>query len=181
MPQLKLQVKKVGSKHPVTKQLGTIARVLTNGTIDFDDIVKEAGKNTTMHKAELRMAFELCLDSVTEMLKQGYIVDLGMLGKIYPSCSSGWYEKAEDLKLSDVKPSLYFRAGDEVEAAVKSAKLVWAKGSEDDEDEEGGDTPAPDPTPDPTPDPDNGSGSGDNNGGSGDNGGGSNGGGNDVN
>ena len=140
MPQLKLQVKKVGSKHPVTKQLGNIARVLTNGTIEFDDIVKEAGKNTTMHKAELRMAFELCLDSVTEMLKQGYIVDLGVLGRIYPSCSSGWYEKAEDMKLSDVKPTLYYRPGNEVEAAIKAAKLVWAKGSEEDEEEE---TPAP--------------------------------------
>ena len=144
MSQLKLKIKKSGSKNPVTKQLGFSARVLTNGTADFDDIVKEAGHNTTMHKAELRMAFELCMDSVTEMLKQGYIVDLGPIGKIYPSCSSGWYEKEEDMKLTDVKPQLYYRAGDEVEAAIKSAKLVWAKGS-DDEEEEGGDTPTPTP------------------------------------
>jgi hypothetical protein len=111
-----------------------------------------------MHKAELRMAFELCMDSVTDMLKQGYIVELGPLGKIYPSCSAGWYEKEEDMKLSDVKPQLYYRAGDEVEAAIKSAKLVWAKaGDEEEDEEEGGDTPGgdtPTPTPDPTPDPD---------------------------
>ena len=75
-----------------------------------------------------------------------------MLGKIYPSCSSGWYEKEEDMKLTDVKPQLYYRAGEEVEAAVKSAKLVWAKGSE--EEEEGGDTPSDGgDTPTPTPDP----------------------------
>lgn len=142
MAQLKLRIKKSGGKNPVTKQLGFVARVLTNGTADFDDIVKDAGRNTTMHKAELRMAFELCMDSVTEMLKQGYIVDLGPIGKIYPSCSSGWYEKAEDMKLDDVKPQLYYRAGEDVEAAVKSAKLVWAKSSDDDEDEapEGGNT-----------------------------------------
>lgn len=142
MTQLKLRVKKAGSSHPVTKQKGFVARVQTNGTADFDDIVKEAGHNTTMHKAELRMAFELCMDSVTEMLKQGYIVDLGPIGKIYPSCSSGWYENEEDMKLSDVKPGLYYRAGDEVEAAVKAAKLVWAKASEEDEEEapEGGNT-----------------------------------------
>ena len=121
----------------MTKQLGFVARVLTNGTADFDDIVKDAGRNTTMHKAELRMAFELCMDSVTEMLKQGYIVDLGPLGRIYPSCSSGWYEKEEDMKLSDVKPQLYYRAGEDVEGAIKSAKLVWAKGSEEEEEEEG--------------------------------------------
>ena len=142
MSQLKLRIKKVVMKKPVTKEPGFATRVLTNGTAEFEDIVKEAGHNTTMHKAELRMAFELCMDSVTEMLKQGYIVDLGPIGKIYPSCSSGWYEKAEDMKLDDVKPQLYYRAGEDVEAAVKSAKLVWAKSSDDDEDEapEGGNT-----------------------------------------
>ena len=145
MAQLKLRIKKVGMKKPVTKEPGFATRVLTNGTAEFDDIVKDAGRNTTMHKAELRMAFELCMDSVTEMLKQGYIVDLGPIGKIYPSCSSGWYEKEEDIKLADVKPQLYFRAGDEVEGAIKAAKLVWAKASDDEEDEEegGGTTPTP--------------------------------------
>ena len=142
MALLKLKVKKAGSKNPITKQLGFTARVLTNGTADFDDIVKDAGRNTTMHKAELRMAFELCMDSVTEMLKQGYIVDLGPIGKIYPSCSSGWYEKEEDIKLADVKPQLYFRAGDEVEGAIKAAKLVWAKASDEEED-----SLTPDPSP----------------------------------
>ena len=158
MGTLKLQIEKSGRINPATKKLGHAARVKTNGKAACDDIVKDAGRNTTMHKAELRMAFELCIDSVTEMLKQGYIVDLGPLGKIYPSCSSGWYEKEEDMKLSDVKPQLYFRAGDEVEAAIKSAKLVWAKGSEDEEEEEGGDTPSggdepggDTPTPTPTP------------------------------
>ena len=51
MPQLKLKVKKAGSKHPVTKQLGFAARVLTNGTMEFDDIVKDAGRNTTTWRA----------------------------------------------------------------------------------------------------------------------------------
>ena len=121
----------------MTKVMGFVARVLINGTAEFDDIVKEAGRNTTMHKAELRMAFELCLDSVVDYMKQGYIVDLGPIGKLYPSCSSGWYENADDMKLTDVKPSLYYRAGDEVEGAIKSAKLIWAK-AEDEEDEDNG-------------------------------------------
>ena len=199
MAQLKLKIKKSGAKNPVTKKLGFAARVLTNGTAEFDDIVKDAGRNTTMHKAELRMAFELCMDSVTEMLKQGYIVDLGPIGKIYPSCSSGWYEKEDDMKLGDVKTQLYYRAGDEVEAAIKSAKLVWSKASDEDEEDDtpsGGGTVTPTPTPDPddngggdTPggDDNNGGGTGsltpvtpgDNNGGD-DNGGDDNGGGSNI-
>ena len=162
MSQLKLRIKKVVMKKPVTKEPGFATRVLTNGTAEFEDIVKEAGHNTTMHKAELRMAFELCMDSVTEMLKQGYIVDLGPIGKIYPSCSSGWYENEEDMKLTDVKPQLYYRAGEDVEAAVKSAKLVWAKSSDDDEEENGTTEPGNGETPDPDNGDDNG---GDDNGG----------------
>lgn len=163
---LKLKVKKAGSKNPISKQLGFTARVLTNGTADFDDIVKDAGRNTTMHKAELRMAFELCMDSVSEMLKQGFIIDLGPLGKIYPSCTSKWYEKEDDMKLDDVKPGLYFRPGDDVEGAIKAAKLVWAKASDEEDEEEGGTTPAPS----------GGGGSGDNSGGGSGSGGSDNGG-----
>ena len=163
MSELKLKVKKTSSTNPVTKQKGFVARVQNNGTADFDDIVKNAGRNTTMHKAELRMAFELCMDSVTEMLKQGFIIDLGPLGKSYPSCSSGWYEKEEDMKLSDVKPQLYYRAGEDVAAAIKSAKLIWAKPGEEEEEEggtpSGGDDPGTNPDPNPgggDDDPDNG-------------------------
>ena len=43
------------------------------------------------------------------------------------------------MKLSDVKPSLYYRAGDEVEAAVRGAKLVWAKASDEEDDDNGND------------------------------------------
>jgi hypothetical protein len=159
MPILKFKVAKSSNVNPQTKQKGFVARVLTNGTSDFDDIVREAGRNTTMHKAELRMAFELCLDSVTEMLKQGYIVDLGPLGKIYPSCSSGWYEKEENMRLADVKPSLYFRPGTDIEAAVKGAQLVWAKASDQAaEEDDPGTTPDPSADPDPTPTPGGGDG-----------------------
>ena len=148
MATLKLKVSKVSNVNPKTKQKGITARVLTNGTADFSVIAKEAGRNTTMHKAELRMAFELCIDSVADMLKQGYIVDLGPIGKLYPSCTSGWYEKEEDIKLSDVKPSLYYRAGEDVEAAIRGAKLVWAKAEEEEETPDGGTTPDTPDTPD---------------------------------
>ena len=35
-----------------------------------------------------------------------------------------------------VKPTLYFRPATDVEAAVKGAQLVWAKGSDDETEEE---------------------------------------------
>ena len=154
MANLKLKIAKAKNKNIKTGQMGYIARVVTNGKADFNDIVAEACHNTTLHKAEAKIALELCMESAARMLKQGYIVDLGPLGKLYPSCSSGWYATAEEMRLSDVKPGLYFRPDDEVEGAIKGASLAWAKEEDADDDSDGGDTPTP--TPDPTPGPDEG-------------------------
>lgn len=130
MSTLKLKVVKSGQMNPSTKEMGYAARVITNGTAGFDDIVAAACRNTTVHKAEAKVALELSMESVAEMLKQGYIVDLGPVGKLYPSCTSGWVEKAEDLQLSSVTPSLYYRATEELSSAVKGASLQWAKAGE---------------------------------------------------
>ena len=63
------------------------------------------------------------------MLKQGYIVDFGPVGKLYPSCSSGWVEKAEDLQLVSVTLSLYYRPADEMVAVVKGATTTARSGN----------------------------------------------------
>ena len=130
MAKLKLKIAKSSTVNPQTKVMGYSARVITNGTAGYEDIVAEACHNTTVHKAEAKVALELCMESVAEMLKQGYIVDLGPVGKLYPSCSSGWVEKAEDLQLSSVVPSVNYRPAEEVTAAVKGAALQWVKDSE---------------------------------------------------
>lgn len=130
MAKLKLKVAKANHVNPSTKKMGFAARVITNGTADYEDIVQEAGHNTTLHKAEVKVALELCMETVAEMLKQGYIVDLGPVGKLYPSCTSGWVEKEEDLTLNNVTPKLYYRPADDIASAIKSATLQWAKASE---------------------------------------------------
>ena len=146
MAKLKLKIAKSSTVNPQTKVMGYSARVITNGTAGYEDIVAEACHNTTVHKAEAKVALELCMESVAEMLKQGYIVDLGPVGKLYPSCSSGWVEKAEDLQLSSVVPSVNYRPAEEVTAAVKGAALQWGKDSEAaaGEDGDGGATAPPD-------------------------------------
>lgn len=152
MSKLKIRITKAGHINPSTKVLGYVARVVTNGTADYDDIAENACRNTTLHKAEAKVAFELCMESVAEMLKQGYIIDLGPAGKLYPTCSSGWVANAEDLQLKDVTPKLYYRPADDIAAAIKGATLRWAKASEaidenvvedDDEEEEEGPTGKP--------------------------------------
>ena len=102
-----------------------MARVITNGTAGFEEIAEDACENTTLHKAEAQLAFELCINAVVKRLKRGMIVDLGSLGKLYPSCSSGWAATAEELSVEKVKTSLYFRPGEEVASAIRSATLQW--------------------------------------------------------
>lgn len=151
MAKLKLKVVKSGRVNPQTKVKGFAARVITNGTAGYDDIVTEATRNTTIHRAEAKVALELCMETVAELLKQGYIVELGPVGKLYPSCSSKWSAKAEDLQLADVKPSLYFHPADDIAAAIKGATLQWVKDAADDDttgDDTTNDTPADGDNPD---------------------------------
>ena len=130
MTKLRLKISKSGRVNPHTKTVGFSARVITNGTATFEEIAAEACRNTTIHKAEAKVAIELCMESVAEMLKQGYIIDLGPAGKLYPSCTSKWVENAEDLTLADVTPKLNYRPADDIASAIKGATLRWAKASE---------------------------------------------------
>ena len=133
MVKLKLRLTKSSRVNPSTKVKGFSGRVLTNGTADYDDIIEDAAENTTFNQDEIRAAAGIFCRAAAKMLKQGYIVDLGPIGKLYPSCTSKWVAKAEDLQLSDVKPSLYYRASDDVESAINGATLVWAKASDEGE------------------------------------------------
>lgn len=124
---LKLKVFKLRHKNPQTKKEGFSARVVTNGKATFEDIVADACRNTTMNKAEAKAAIELFMESVARTIRQGYIVDLGPVGTLYPSCSSGWMEKEEDLLLSNIKLKLNYRPTREVSNAIKGAALQWEK------------------------------------------------------
>ena len=161
MAKLTLKVKKVAMKHPRTKQPGFAARVLTNGTESFDDICEIAGMNTTYAQEEIVACAGLMLKAAARQLKNGKIIDLGPLGKLYPSVNGKWVEKEEDLTLADLTPKANYRPSEEISEAIRGASLGWATAKDDEKEEteqepENGDTPD---TPD-TP-----SGGGDNGGG----------------
>ena len=126
MAKLTLKVKKVAMKHPRTKQPGFAARVLTNGTESFDDICEIAGMNTTYATEEIVACAGLMLKAAARQLKNGKIIDLGPLGRLYPSVNGRWVEKEEDLTLNDLTPKVNYRPSDEVDEAIKGASLGWA-------------------------------------------------------
>ena len=135
MTQLKLKIKKTLLKRKADGEVkeGFYGRVITNGTKTWEQIAEEASRNTTVHKAEMKVASELLLDAVTAQLKQGFIVDLGPIGKLYPAVTGKWDENGDNLQLADMKPKVNYKPGAEIEAAVKGASLSWTTEAETDE------------------------------------------------
>ena len=133
MAKLTLKCKKIAFKHPVTKKPGFVARVLTNGTETFDDICEIAGMNTTYAQEEIVACAGLMLKAAARQLKNGKIIDLGPLGKLYPSVSGKWVEKEEDLSLNDLSAHANYRPSAEISEAIKGATLGWATAKDEKE------------------------------------------------
>lgn len=145
---MKLKVRRVKTVNPSSKKSGYAARVASNGVKSFADIVEDASKNTTVHKAEVTAASMLFVESIVTALKNGHIVDLGQLGKLYPSAKSKWHETAEEVTLAEVQPRVYYAPSAEIDGAIKAADLSWEKKNDstdknDEETADNGNTPTP--------------------------------------
>lgn len=91
-----------------------------------------------MHKAELRMAFELMLDAIQETLSAGKSVELKGIGNIGFTCSGAWTKTADEQVGVEHKIGVAFYPSTEVHAAVATAKTSWIKDNEGDEPTTGG-------------------------------------------
>ena len=136
MTKLNLNIKRVAQINPKTKEKGYATRVVTNGSADFDELCKIAGRNTTMHPTEIRSASALFCEAAAEALKGGMIVDLGPLGKLYPSVNGKWSKTEEEQTKASLTPSVNYRPSDDIFAAVKGASLKWVGGKDTEEDDD---------------------------------------------
>ena len=59
--------------------------------------------------------------------------DLGVLGKLYPAVNGKWDTNADNLSLTDMKPKVNYKAGDDIAAAIRGAQLSWTTEEETDE------------------------------------------------
>lgn len=130
MTNLTLKVKKLAFKNAQTKKSGYISRAISNGVMAFDDLTAEMAHNTTFHHSEVEAIFGLAIDTIAQALQQGKIVDLGKIGRIQPSLSSKWTEKADDQKLNSAKMHVVFRPSKAIKEAINNATLVWASEKE---------------------------------------------------
>ena len=131
--EMTLKQSKTKTLNPSTKKMGYRTTVKSNGKADMDSLVASASKNTTLHKAELRMAFELMLDAIKENLSSGNIVELKGIGNIGFSCSGAWTETPEEQAAVEHKIGVSFFPSQEVHVAVATAKTSWTKDDAGDE------------------------------------------------
>lgn len=134
MTDTKLMIRKVKRINPKTKTVGYSTSVIINGTTSVDDIATRASSNTTMHKGEIKLGFELALDAAAAELRAGNAVDLGPLGKIYPSVTGKWTEKADEQKKSDLTKGVYYHPSESIKAAIEGSTLSW-ESTEDEKNE----------------------------------------------
>lgn len=132
---LKLKVKKTLLKRKMDGVTvpGYYGRVITNGTKSFEDIVKASTHGSTIDYREAELACKMMIDGIVDAVKQGYIVDLGVLGKLYPAVNGKWETNADNLSLSDMKPKVNYKAGDDIAASVRGAQLQWTNETETDQ------------------------------------------------
>lgn len=151
---LKLRIKKTLFKRKLegVTVAGYIGRVITNGTKSFEDIVKASTHGSTLDYREAELACKMMIDGIVDAVKQGYIVDLGVLGKLYPAVNGKWETDPENLSLNDMKPKVNYKAGDDIAAAIRGAQLSWTTEKETEENSVDDEPETPDPTPTPSVD-----------------------------
>ena len=132
---LKIKIKKCGMVRKIegVKKSGFYGKVIANGKKSFEEILKASTHGSTLDYREAELACKMMIDGIADSIKQGYIVDLGVLGKLYPAVNGKWDENADNLQLADMKPKVNYKAGDDIAAAVKGASLSWTTEAETDE------------------------------------------------
>lgn len=135
MANLKLKIKKVLFKRKMEGVTvpGYIGRCITNGTATFEEILKISCKGSTLDFREAELAAKMLIDGITENLKNGKIVDLGPVGKLYPAVNGKWVTDPDELSLSDMKPKVNYSPGDDIAAAIRGAQLSWTTEAENEE------------------------------------------------
>lgn len=133
-----LKLLKAKSFNPKTEQYGFTARVKANGKISAERISEEACENTTLNPDEALLANKLFIKKIAKYIREGYIVELNELGTLQPGCTSTWKATKEELTKDLVKPKVNYNPSDEVEAAIKGAKLRFVDETDEDDDENQG-------------------------------------------
>ncbi len=79
------------------------AKIVYKGVKTLDEIEKEICNDCSLTEADVAGAVKALENALYNAISQGYIVDMGALGRFKPSFTSKAVKKASDVKKSDIK------------------------------------------------------------------------------
>ncbi len=128
----------------------TLKRV-SYGNITSEAILEEIQSATTFSRADADAIIHAFADVMIEGIADGRIVDLGVLGTIYPKITAKAVDSKEECTVETIKTkSILYRPDGELSADAKKMKLriidvvqsdTSSTGGEDDGGDDGGETP----------------------------------------
>ena len=123
----KLQVKKIHLKRKVNGVMtnGYCGRLVSRGVKDFNTLLEDASTRVTIHKEEVALGTALLLESALRALEEGFIVDLGPLGKLSTSVHCKWSTNEDDLNPNDMTVGVVYKPSAKVKESMKALKVKW--------------------------------------------------------
>lgn len=98
-----------------------VAKVYLQNTVTLEDLAELVNESSTLSKGDFIAAMTECAYQVGILLGEGYPVDLGDLGRLYPTIDAKSCDTAKDVNPKSVKNiDVRFRPGKELREKVKS-------------------------------------------------------------
>lgn len=98
-----------------------IARVYLQNTVTLEDLAELVNESSTLSKGDFIAAMTECAYQVGILLGEGHPVDLGDLGRLYPTIDAKSCDTAKEVNPKSVKNiDIRFRPGKELREKVKS-------------------------------------------------------------
>ena len=102
---------------------GYIAKVIKNGKVSLDDVVKYSLKNQPIDERTAKFIIELVVDGIVNYLADGYYVDLGLLGQLSPAVRGKMKENADDITLKDLGITINYRISKELKSKLEGTEM----------------------------------------------------------
>ncbi len=82
---------------------GLIAKAISRGILDVDELAKEIAKGTSFHESEVIALISVLAEEVESKLHDGYTVRLGELGTFFVSAQSRMVQEETEIRSQSVK------------------------------------------------------------------------------
>ncbi|MBP3253230.1 MAG: HU family DNA-binding protein [Bacteroidales bacterium] len=100
------------------------AKIIHSGVIDQRELAKRISEKSGMSTGDVTHAIEELNEMFVELLAQGYIIDLGVLGRFKAGLNSKACDKPEQVSVKTItEVTCNYKPGKEIKKALNSVSL----------------------------------------------------------